>query len=61
VHGLRARGGYEVDLAWKGGRLTRATVRSVAGGGLAKLRYGTRTVEVRLRPGQHRVLEAAAF
>ena len=56
VAGLRARGGYEVDIAWRGGRLTRATVRSVAGSGVARVRYGARSVELRLQPGQSRTL-----
>jgi alpha-L-fucosidase 2 len=32
VRGLRARGGFEIDLKWQGGRLWRATVLSTIGG-----------------------------
>jgi alpha-L-fucosidase 2 len=51
VRGLRARGGFEVDFAWKDGALTTATIRSVAGN-VAHLRYGSVTKEVTIKPGE---------
>jgi alpha-L-fucosidase 2 len=61
VKGLRARGGYEVDMEWKNKRLVRATVRSVAGAGVAHVRYGTRTLDVTLHPGEKHLFEGAQF
>jgi alpha-L-fucosidase 2 len=50
VRGLRARGGFEVDLAWKGGVLERAVVRSKRGE-KCTVRYGERTITLETRPG----------
>jgi alpha-L-fucosidase 2 len=40
VTGLRARGGFEIDLTWKMGSVDRVTVRSLLGGPL-RLRRGS--------------------
>lgn len=61
VQGLRARGGYEVDIAWRDGRLARVSVRAIAGGGTARLRYGDRVLALRLRAGERREIDAAQF
>ena len=50
VTGLRARGGFEIDLAWDGGKLTNVKIKSV-GGRTATVRYGDRTTEIKLKSG----------
>jgi alpha-L-fucosidase 2 len=50
VTGLRARGGFEVDLAWTRGALSRALIRSTRGE-RCTVRYGERTVTLDTRAG----------
>ncbi len=58
VKGLRARGGFEVDIAWAESRLVTATVRAVSGSGGGRLRYRDRVIDLRLKPGESRQLNA---
>jgi alpha-L-fucosidase 2 len=47
VKGLRARGGYEVDVAWKDGELTAVTIRNVNGADTCNVRLGEKIVELK--------------
>lgn len=51
VRGLRARGGFEVDLSWEYGQLTGATILSTLGGPL-HVRIGDRTATYPTRKGE---------
>ena len=51
VKGLRARGGFEVDMTWRDGKLVQATVHSLNGGS-TRLRYGSVIREVKLTKGK---------
>jgi alpha-L-fucosidase 2 len=50
VTGLRARGGFEVDLAWRDGKLAEVTLRSTLGGP-ARVRYAGKTVTLATKAG----------
>jgi alpha-L-fucosidase 2 len=51
LRGLRARGGFLVDVSWQRGRLVRAIITATRAG-TTVVRYGDRTWTLRLRPGE---------
>jgi alpha-L-fucosidase 2 len=57
IQGLRARGGFEVDIEWQEGKLAAATVRSTTGTA-CKVRCCQKVVELDLRPGETALLDA---
>jgi alpha-L-fucosidase 2 len=57
IAGLRARGGFEVDIAWTQSKLANATIRST-GGTTCKVRYGEEIITLRLRRGERVRLNA---
>ena len=48
ISGLRARGGFQMDVAWQNGKLTSATIRSDKGEPRV-VSYGGKTVELKIK------------
>lgn len=57
VKGLRARGGFAVDLEWRNSRLIGATIHST-GGTVFQVRNGKQDKQYKLRRGRSMVLDA---
>jgi len=60
LRGIRARGGFEVDLAWEEGALTTAEIRSI-GGESCNVRYKGKTITVALGKGNSVTLTQTSF
>jgi alpha-L-fucosidase 2 len=50
VKGLRARGGFEVDIEWKEGKLAAAIIRCITGTD-CRVRFGDNLIALNLKPG----------
>jgi alpha-L-fucosidase 2 len=51
VRGLTARGGFQVDLTWRDGKLASAAVRAAESKPL-KIRYAGKEIEIQAQPGR---------
>jgi len=60
VKGFCARGGFEVNFAWKDGKLVEATIRSKVGN-TAKLRYGDRVITLPTEKGREYRIDPKRF
>jgi hypothetical protein len=58
VKGLKARGGYVVDVEWKNGKLTLAVIRSKTDG-TCPVRYGEKVVHIPVKAGGTTVLDGS--
>ena len=56
VSGLRVRGGCEVSLEWKDGKLVAATLKNIGAEAPIKLRYGSTVSEIKLKRGKEKTL-----
>lgn len=54
IRGLRAKGGFEVDIVWKEGRLDYAKIRSMRGSH-CRIRYAGRIYPVQVQQGQEAI------
>jgi len=55
VKGLRARGGYTIDLIWENGKLVAAKVTASVDG-TCKLQYGNKIIPIALKAGESKTL-----
>jgi alpha-L-fucosidase 2 len=51
IKGLLARGGFEVDIYWEGGKLAKTAIRSLLGNN-CKLRYKDKTIQLKTKKGR---------
>ena len=61
VTGLRARGGYEVDIFWKDGKLTKAVIKAdrTKKDEVIPVRYGGIVKAVKLAKGETVILDGS--
>jgi alpha-L-fucosidase 2 len=57
VKGLRARGGFEMDIQWENNLLKEVKITSLLGNS-CKIMYGAKSAEFRLKRGEQLILNS---
>ena len=60
ITGFRSRGGFQVDMTWRDGKLVSATIHSELGLPCT-LVYGGKTVDLTIEKGRHATVNRATF
>jgi alpha-L-fucosidase 2 len=59
---MKVRGGFELDMEWKDGRLAKATLRGVSNDGSPCIvRYGKSKKEIAVKTGAQETLKPSDF
>jgi alpha-L-fucosidase 2 len=62
IKGMRVRGGYELDMQWKDGKLTQAVLRGISNKpGKVEVRYGNTTRTFEIDQGSKKILTDDKF
>jgi alpha-L-fucosidase 2 len=58
IKGLRARGGFEIDIVWEGGELKELKIKSLLGNP-CKIKYRDQYIEPEIQRGEEMVLDGS--
>lgn len=62
IKGMRLRGGYELDMEWKDGKLTQAVLTGISNKpGKVEVRYGDKSAKIKVAKGEKTILKSDIF
>ena len=60
IKGLRARGGFEVDIEWENGTLKQAVIKNLSGQ-KCRVRYGQKMIDLKIKKGTEKKIAPDLF
>jgi len=61
VKGMRVRGGFELDMEWRDGKLTKAVIHNLASEGPCELRYGEESLALTIPKDESKEIAPESF